>query len=393
MNSNYKKPKRDVLNDEEINELLNSIHKLKWNVKQRSIRSATLSQQLNISSETVQQAQFNLFHQLQSSPMHSYQIQLKNAYKLSNQTNFLWLKSSKKAKETHAKWFAKEKQAHELSRQVIQTYRDHVNTNISLPNATSKILKRTTLAEIELSKWRTMLPSMKRSVEEEEQALKFLTKETLALTKHIQVIETQRKKSGQNIDLGKALASKVALDEVKRGLIKGKERMSDLQNQYDNGVLMYRALTKTTQDFQRERRRIQTLRLESNSKSFSESKNMDQIHNARNLLKMDKIKLKKVEKKLFVVTRLNMTGKTASEKMDVALNRLELGEALEKIAFEVKRARKTVLVAEQTARRNGVNVLQTENEKEEKTGGATGSSSAATGSTRSATIQQAELVR
>merc|ERR1712028_84012 len=226
---------------------------------------------------------------------------------------------------------------------------------------------------------------------EEEQALKFLTKETLALTKHIQVIETQRKKSGQNIDLGKALASKVALDEVKRGLILGKERMSDLQNQYDNGVLMYRALTKTTQDFQRERRRIQTLRLESNSKSFSESKNMDQIHNARNLLKMDKIKLKKVEKKLFVVTRLNMTGKTASEKMDVALNRLELGEALEKIAFEVKRARKTVLVAEQTARRNGVNVLETENEKEEKTGVATGSSSAATGS--SATIQQAELVR
>ena len=90
---------------------------------------------------------------------------------------------------------------------------------------------------------------------------------------------------------GKVTISLEALDMNRRGLLKGKERLSDYQSQYQNGVKMYKALINTIQNLESLKSRSRTLKNDEGSKSFLHSKLTINVHDASKILKENEQKM------------------------------------------------------------------------------------------------------
>ena len=102
------------------------------------------------------------------------------AYLRSNRTKALWKAARARSERVHGEWLQQEKKAHERTRQVLQTYREEiVERNATLPNATGEIQHHIAETEATMAPWRTLLPDLKRQIEEQESSLTLLLHETL----------------------------------------------------------------------------------------------------------------------------------------------------------------------------------------------------------------------
>jgi len=369
-----------------------------------------------------------------SSPTYMYEQRLLKYYQLSNETELIWKKSYTERKKIHMEWFSMEKKAHERSRQVLQTYRDQIhdyssslsnNNNNTMNNnilkngsnySTSsfsfdqkvlheKIQMKTIEAMKEVNSWKKMLPILKRKIEEKQNSLSFLKKEALTVKKSLlanlqknkvsidkvtpnEIFTNQQKdqqNQQQNQNVGIEIALRFSLNEMKRGLKEGREELSDLTSQYSDAVVMYRALTKTTGDYQRDFRRSTMLKEEENSNGFVQSKYTNDIYLSRKVSMKLKEQTKHAETLLNTLIQRQRQEQsnpncTASEKMQLALDRLNLSEKLEIVSRKWKKARVNVETLETMAKANGVKMVWSKKEDDAIVEGGAGAGNAETGS-------------
>ena len=259
-------------------------------------------------------------------------------------------------------------------------------------------------AKMAIQPFKKLLPEMKRLIQDEEQSLRILATET----KHLSHYNVQLKKQLDNHKLGdmelniihgKHTICLQAMNLNRRGLEKGKNRLSDYQTQYQDGVLTYKALLTRIQQLERAQRKNTILENDLDSESFRHSTLTSQVHTAgvdykqqndrMHVLSDEVAAAEALQRRLAVVApATNGTNKTAlsnsttvrvvkqmtpqelklrkkKRKMAV-LDRLRATSALNIARERMQKARKTLMKKESTAKEGGVKMLSLAGRKQRK---------------------------